>query len=185
MLSGIRKNKLASQYKKSACLRTGKNCYANYCDLVTNRGTIPWVNEIKYLGVTVVRAKKFQVSFSEVKSKFCSSLIEALFSGYTLDLNVVVHLLESIAIPTLISAIGCLELNKTQLNSLNFTLNQALGKIFKVYDNESIKFCMQMYNIISSAEMYLKLKRSFLNNIKKSDNYILNFFLLDCIDKLS
>ena len=52
--------------------------------------------------------------------------------GYVYDISVLAHLLESIAVPMLIYAIEALDLTKSSLSNLDFPLNRALFKIFKL-----------------------------------------------------
>jgi len=70
-------------------------------------------------------------------------------------------MLESIAIPTLIYAIEALHLNKSEIRSLEHTLDRAIYRIIKVSDNENIKVRMQMYGISSIKERYIVKKCNF------------------------
>ena len=45
--------------KKSNCLRIGKRYMANCCTISTKIGIIPWVKEIKYLGLNVLSKPQF------------------------------------------------------------------------------------------------------------------------------
>ena len=55
---------------KSCCLRVGKRCYAKCSGIFTSCGVIRWVNEAKYLGLTLMNAIRFKISFTETKCKF-------------------------------------------------------------------------------------------------------------------
>ena len=57
--------------------------------------------------------------------------------GQIPDLSVTVHLLDSRAVPILMYAMEALNLNKSELNSIEFTFNKALLKIFKVSQIET------------------------------------------------
>ena len=80
---------------------------------------------------------KFHASFNTMYSKL----------GHIPDLSVTVHLLESISVPILLYAVEALNLNKSEINSLEFTLNKALFKIFRVSLTENLKLYMNTYNI--------------------------------------
>ena len=136
---------LTLNVKKSKCLRIGKNCFSKCCDIMANNITIAWTTEVKYLGITIIRGKKFRVSFEEAKAKFYSAF-NALYSklGCILDINVIIHLMEYITVPILCYAIDCLELSKTELSSLNFTLKRALFKIFKVSNTECLDHLLRI-----------------------------------------
>jgi len=47
--------------KKSCCLRVGKRCNVIFANISSIKGQqLQWVNEIKYLGVHIVKAKSFK-----------------------------------------------------------------------------------------------------------------------------
>ena len=161
--------------KKSSCLRIGKNCFAKCIDITANNEPIPWVSEVKYLGITIVRGKTFKVSLAEAKGKFYSSF-NALYSklGCVLDVNVVVHLMEYIAVPVLCYALEGLDLTKSELSSLDYTLKRALFKIFKVSNAENLTMCMNIFNVTSIRDRYIMKKYSVINKMSLSTNIMLN-----------
>ena len=113
---------------------------------------------------------KFKINFHEAKCKFyCSfnSLCSKL--GQLLDPNVITYLLQTIAIPVLTYAIEGLFLNKTELSSLEFTLNRAIIKIFKITEQENITYCKTLFGIRNITEIYNTQKNKFLNKIKASE----------------
>jgi hypothetical protein len=64
---------------KSCCVRIGLRANVNCCNIVTACGNpLPWVNKIKYLGITLVQSRIFKCSFDEPKRKFYKS-INAIF----------------------------------------------------------------------------------------------------------
>ena len=84
------------------------------------------VKDIKYLGLTLLSGKRFKVSFESAKCKFYSAF-NSLYSklGHISDISVTLHWLENIALPTLLYAIEALDLTKSELNILDFTVNRA------------------------------------------------------------
>ena len=160
--------------KKSCCLRIGKRHSIRCNDLVTNKGTISWVKETRYLGVTIASGNKFKISFSETKCRFYSSF-NNLYSklGNIPDLRVTTHLLETIAVPVLTYGLEALNLTNAELSSLDFTLNRAIYKIFKVSDKQNIALCMNMFGISSISDRYIILKKRFLKKISSHDNVML------------
>lgn len=156
---------------KSCCLRIGPR-YTTTCDpIVTQFGSVPWVKESKYLGLTVVSHCNFKVSFNEQTCKFYTAF-NSLYSrlGSTLDLNVLIHLLKTIALPILLYGIEALNLNKSRLNSLDFSLNRVLFKIFKVKEIENRLLCMKMFSIDSVCTIYNNRKKCFANKLNLSSN---------------
>jgi len=165
--------------QKSCCLRIGKNYFINCLSIPTPQGSIPWVKEGKYLGLTLVCGNRFKISFASTKCKFYSCFNE-LYSklGCNLDLSVTVHLLQTVAIPILMYAMESLNLNKSELNSLEFTLSRALYKIFKVSGVENIKCCMDAYGIHGITKAISTKKSAFLHRLADINNINLNNIML-------
>ena len=67
-------------------------------------------------------------------------------------------------------ALGALNLNKSELNGIEFTFNKALFKIFKVSQIENVRFCMEMYNIYNICDRYIMRKNRFLAKLKTLEN---------------
>ena len=126
---------------KSYCLRVGRRCFSTCCDISADGKPISWVKDAKYLGITIMSGKTFKVSFAEAKCKFYSAFNSLyLMIGFVLDINVIIHLMEFIALPILCYALKSLNLSKTELSSLDFTFNRALFKIFKVSNSNDCIF---------------------------------------------
>lgn len=94
--------------------------------------------------------------------------------GHIPDLNVTIHLLESISVPILLYGLEALHLNKSELNSLDFTFSKALYKIFRVSSTENLKFCMNAYNIFNILERYMFRKNRFFSKLRTIDNININ-----------
>jgi hypothetical protein len=60
---------------KSCCMRIGKRFNCPCTDIISRTGAvIPWVNEIRYLGVYLVASRTFKCSFSYAKTAFCRAV---------------------------------------------------------------------------------------------------------------
>ena len=160
---------------KSYCIRIGKRFFAQCPNISTGNGDIAWAKEAKYLGIIIESNRRFKVSFSDMKCKFYASF-NALYSklGHIPDLNVTIHLLESISVPILLYALEALNLNKSELNSLEFIFTKALCKNFRVSSTENLKFCMNAYNIYTISEKYIMRKNKFLSKLRTLDNININ-----------
>lgn len=173
--SMLRELNLCINANKSACIRFGSRCNNACVNLKTDCDEmIPWLREVKYLGVTLVSGKSFNVSFDTAKSKFYSAF-NSIYSqlGYVYDISVLAHLLESIAVPMLIYAIEALDLTKSALSNLDFTLNRALFKIFKLNDRANLEYCAEMYGILSISKKYIIRRQTFFKNLANTNNFIL------------
>ena len=157
--------------KKSYCIRIGKRFFVGCPNISTGYGDIIWAKEVKYLGITIESNRRFKTSFKNMKCKFYASF-NTMYSklGNIPDLNVTIHLLDSISIPILLYALEALNLNKAELNSLEYTLNKALFKIFRVSQAENLSFCMNVYQIYSISDRYIMRKNKFLSKMKTLDN---------------
>ena len=62
---------MSINFKKSCCLRVGKRCNVSCATITSLKGQhLPWVTEIKYLGVHVVRSKIFTCDIRDAKRSF-------------------------------------------------------------------------------------------------------------------
>lgn len=160
---------------KSYCIRIGKRFFAECPNIRTDNGDITWAKEAKYLGLIFESNRRFKVSFTGMKRKFYASF-NTMYSklGHIPDLNVTIHLLESISVPILLYGLEALHLNKSELNSLDFTFSKALYKIFRVSSTENLKFCMNAYNIFNISERYMFRKNRFFSKLRTIDNININ-----------
>jgi len=89
---------------KSSCIAIGPNCFHNLSHLTLGDVQLPWVDKIEYLGVTILRAKSFQIDLSTIRRKFFISTNSILSKcSYTSDF-VKLYLLESHCLPILLYA---------------------------------------------------------------------------------
>ena len=82
--------------------------------------------------------------------------------------------MEYIAVPVLCYALEGLDLTKSELSSLDYTLKRALLKIFKVSNAENLTMCMNIFNVTSIRDRYIMKKYSFINKMSLSTNIMLN-----------
>ena len=164
--------------KKSCCLRFGRKHFVNGPNMLTPFGDILWTRQTKYLGLTLVAGNRLKISFEDTKCKFYASF-NSLYSklGARNDPSVSVHLLQTIAMPILTYAVESLNLNKTELSSLDFTLSRALYKIFKVSDKYNMKYCMDMFGVYNISELYSKRRSVFIDKIRKCENIAVKLLL--------
>jgi len=54
---------MAVNFKKSSCMRIGPRCDINCAKIVSLTGKdLPWVTDIRYLGIRIVRSRLFKCS---------------------------------------------------------------------------------------------------------------------------
>jgi len=166
---------LTLNVKKSVALRIGKRCYEKCFDLSTSWGGIQWVSETKYLGLYLKSGKLFKINLDPLKSKFYSSF-NAMYCklGHLIDPNISVHLLQSIALPVLIYAFEVINLNKSELDSLNHSFRKALFKIFGSFDNVVITNCMEVYGLINIPDLHKIRTENFVSKLIGINNVYLS-----------
>ena len=167
--------RLKLNVKKSGCMRISRRCLSSCCDITSKSGVIPWVKEIKYLGLKLVSGIRFKANFDDMKCKFYTAF-NTVYSrlGCALDWSIIIYLLETIAVPALLYAMEALTLCKSEILSLEHTLNRALYKIFKVSSADNLEFCKKMFDVKSISERYALMSRSFITKITLSSNAMLN-----------
>ena len=135
--------------KKSCCIRIGPRFNVTCAPIVTSSGdSLPWVDEIRYLGVYIVSYKYFKCSLDHAKRSFYRSA-NAIFGkiGRIASEEVVLELIVKKCLPVLLYGLEACVLNATQKRSLNFPFNRFLMKLFDTFD----------LNIISDVRYYFGL----------------------------
>jgi hypothetical protein len=119
---------------KSCCMRIGKKFNCTSAIILPRAGeVIPWVNEIRYLGVYFVASCKFKYSVSYAKTSFCQA-VNALFGkiGPHSKADIIIHLIKFKCRPMPLHLHGTesCPLAKYDVQSLDFTVMRFLMKNF-------------------------------------------------------
>jgi len=180
----IAKIGLTINCNKTFCIRIGaRHAVQPACILVTSK-QIVWVNQICYLGLSIVSAKNFKTNLQNRKQKFFRAL-NAIFGkiGTFASPSVVISLVESYCVPILLYSLDCVELSKSMLQSLENAYSQVYSKIFHTFNKTIIKQC-QFYLGQMPIELKIASRRiNFLKKISISDNMYCKYFDLQ-IDEL-
>jgi len=139
--------------KKSSCLRVGPRHKVTCAEITTSDGNnLPWVNEIRYLGIfyhasNAVFAKVGRFASEENWSWFCKKCLPVLTYG-----------LEMCALP------------KRVLQSLDFTVNRVLMKLFYSSNIVVIEQCRYFFHIeLPSVGQPQRCFEKFLANAADDD----------------
>ena len=119
---------MAINIKKSCCLRIGARHSVKCADILTSDGyLLPWVNEMRHLGVYIVRSQSFKCSVDYAKASFYRAA-NAIFGkiGRLASEEVVLQLFKAKCIPILIYGLEAFDLTKSVTRSLDFTVNRFL-----------------------------------------------------------
>jgi len=124
---------------KSACLRVGPRFQVPATPLLVGGIALPWVTEIKYLGVTLVGARSFVCDFHPAKTKFFRSLNSILGKiGNNSAIPLILKIVSSNCNPSLLYGLEACPVTKRQLKSLSYPFNSVFMKLFKTFNAHTI-----------------------------------------------
>ena len=113
--------------KKSSCMRIGPR-FNVHCSCITTRngGELSRSDTLRYLGVYITAGHKFCCSLKNAKKSFYRAF-NSIFGkvGRIAYENVVIELLKAKCLPSLYNGLEACPINKSQIKSLDFVLNNA------------------------------------------------------------
>ena len=99
------------------------------CDLPNTGSNIPWVTEMRYLGVYFVQSRYLKCSLTVAKRGFYRAANSIGKIGRCTSEEVILQLISSKCIPILLYGLEVLPMQKYQLNSLDFIINRFFYEI--------------------------------------------------------
>ena len=163
--------------KKSCCLRIGPRYDSKGASVTTMSGySLPWINEIRYLGTYIINGRQFCCSLSHAKRSFHRS-VNAVFGkvGRLASEEVILQLVRSKCIPVLLYGLECCPLSKSDKKSLDFCVTRFLMKLFKSSNNKLITECRSYFNFQLPSELLDIAEVKFVNKYKSRLN-LLQYF---------
>ena len=157
--------------KKCCCLRIGPRCAARCADILTSNGAVlPWVNELKYLGIFIVQSRKFKCSLEHAK-KSCYRVINAIFGkiGRIASEEVTLELVAKKCIPVLMYGLEAIPLTKSDKQSLDFVINRLFMKLFKTGDIHTVQQCQEFFGFELPSVRLERRTAKFLSNFSLSN----------------
>jgi hypothetical protein len=164
-------------------MRIGPRCNVNCSNLIISCGTeLPWVNSIRYLGVHIMQSSIFKCSLDQRKRAFYRSL-NAIFGriGRTASEEVVIKIITCKCLPILLYGTEVMQLNKTDLTSLDFIINRFLMKLFRTNNISVIDECRLMFGMKLPSTLIASRITRFISQIQFVNNSLLNLFKKNCI----
>jgi len=133
--------------KKSCCMRIGAR-HDKLCAKITTADgrELVLADEIRYLGVFIMRAVKFKCSVDQAKRPFhrpANSIFARV--GRLASEEVMVQLLKQKCLPILLYALDVCNLDERVLQSLDFTANRFLMKLFRTSNIENLLYCQTVF----------------------------------------
>ena len=143
---------------------------------------INWVESIKYLGVTICKAKYFKCRWDEAKGKFFKATNAVLGRiGTKATEDVILKLINSNAVPVLLYGTVATSLQKSDLNIFSNAYNSIFAKVFHSTNQTVIKQCQYYSGYWPLHLLYDYNRYNFLNKLVKS-NSLVKGLELDSLD---
>lgn len=145
-------------FKKSCCIRIGHRMDAPCATISSSTGnTLPWVKELRYLGVHILQSRTFKCSLSNHRKAFYRSA-NAIFGkiGRIASEDVILQLIKSKCIPSLLYGFDACALTKSELSSLDFIVNRFFMKLFKTNNIDVVKSCQLYFGFSLPSEEWVK-----------------------------
>ena len=161
--------------KKSKVMVIGKlPTDSTYASLLLNNEPLEYVNEYKYLGVSICAGKS--LSFSPIASirSFHRAANAILHSRIKLNNDVLMKLLYTNCVPILTYASAVREFNAANMYRFHVAINNAIRKIFSFAVWQSIRHIRISYGCESIYELFASAKAKFLANAPSSSNSIVS-----------
>jgi len=128
------------------------------------------MDEIRYLGVFIVRSRLFKCSLVHAKKSFYRSA-NAIFGKVDrfASEEVTLQLIKSKCIPVLLYGLEACPLNKSDLHSLDFVINKIFFmKLFKTSNIETVS-CQEYFSFALPSTLWAK----------RSPGSVLHFAIVD------
>ena len=183
----LRKLDLSINAKKSVCIRIGSQSSIECCKILTADGKcLEWVNNLRYLGIFILRAKSFRCCFSNAKKSFYSAF-NALYGKIARSASeeVVLSLIKFKCLPCLLYGLDACPVNKTEARSLDFSVKRILMKIFHTTSNDVISECQLFFRFPPVHILVRERKLKFLQKYAASENVLCNCFSIVANDQLN
>ena len=114
---------------KCPSLRIGPRCDNICCTLQIQGQAVHWVDSIKFLGITLCKAKTFKCAHDDAKRKFyCSSNVILGRLGSSAPANVLLKLINAHGVQNLLYGISAATLTESEIKSLLMHITACLSK---------------------------------------------------------
>jgi len=126
----------------SDCVRF--DACANVCSITGH--VLPWVTELRYIGVIIVSSRNFKYSLDTAKRSFYRAA-NAIFGkvGRIASDDVTLLLISSECTPLLLYCLESFPLSSSQLACLHFTINRFFMKLFRTNNIDTVKTCQSEF----------------------------------------
>ena len=145
--------------------------------LFLNGKELGFVDQWKYLGITITTGSSFSCSSQKSLNTFYRSANSVLNVTRRPSECVQMKILYNISVPHLTYACDVVDFSAKEMNRLHVALNDAIRKVFTFSRWESVKALRECFGYLSVTEIFAKRKRSFLQKIPSTGNQLLSLLL--------
>jgi len=159
-------------------MRIGPHFNVKCNNITTSSGfDLPWVNEMRYLGIYIVKSRSFKCSFDHAKRAFYRSL-NAVFGhiGRSASEEVVINLVTHKCLPILLYGTEVCPVSKSDTNSFDFAINRFLMKLFKTNNINIIEECRFNFGVILPSALITSRTNKFMFKLQFLENSFCNIF---------
>ena len=146
----------------------------NLCQITLNGNVIQYVEEVTYLGTTIINNKGFAFSPSTDLSKFYRASNSILRATTKPSEEVLLQLLYSCCIPILSYASAVKDFSSLQLQNCSTAVNDALRLIFGYNRWESVRTLRESFGYKSLVELFQRAKNKFDSSLCSHHNPIIS-----------
>ena len=151
---------------KSVVTRIGERFNVTCVPLMLCGRELQFVQCFKYLGVYIVASKCFSCSVKHVRMKFYRTFNSIYYRSKGASSEFVsVQLFKSYCLPFILYATEVIPLTKSSVRLLDNCVKQAVAKIFKVYNTDSIDFVRRQCDLSYIGTLIEKRRLNFVNKL--------------------
>ena len=117
-------------------------------DLIVLLTLLQWSDELRYLGVHVVRSSRFEIFIDRPRRSFYRAA-NSVFGkvGRVASEEVTIQLFNSKRLPVLLYGLEACSLSKSDLSSIDFAFKRFFMKLFRTNNIETVKGCQFFFVI--------------------------------------
>jgi len=139
-----------------------------------NGSPMQWAVRMKYLGVTLLEGKRWQVGFTELRRKYFAS-VNSILSKCTYTSDVVkLELMESQCLPILMYAIESLSVKGAGLCNVNSCWNAVYPKIFNFNKWDSVKCLISYLGRLDALHIIGVRRITFIKRLLSCNNSVMS-----------
>jgi len=159
-------------------MRIGPRFNVKCNNITTSSGSdLPWVNEIRYLGIYIIKSRSFNVRLITLNVPFIDRSI-AVFGhiGRSASEEVVINLVTHKCLHILLYRTEVCPISKSDTHSFDFAVNRFLMKFFKTNNINIIVECRVNFGVILPSSLISSRTNKFMFKLQFLENSFCNIF---------